>query len=266
MIVSPRGDRLLMVRQVDHQEQCGRMAAAWGNAAFARLDPWEPVVVAAGCHDEGWRAFDDAPEAGPDGRPVDFPDLDRGRHVALFSAGIDAAVTRDARAGLLVSMHGQGLHTGRLGLDGDPPPPERLEPAVRTFVREQEELRARVRAAIGDPRLDAWCWDGYRVLQAVDVLSLYLLWLGLPRGARGALARVPRGPGDAGVDVVLTPDGDGVCRLTPYPFAEPEVAFPVPARWIPNRRYASSEDLRDALSGAAWDTVVVAVRGDVPAA
>ena len=39
MIVSRRPEGLLLVRQVDHQEQCGLMAAAWGNAEFARPQP-----------------------------------------------------------------------------------------------------------------------------------------------------------------------------------------------------------------------------------
>ena len=39
MIVSRRAGRLVLVRQVDHQEQCGLMADAWGNASFARPEP-----------------------------------------------------------------------------------------------------------------------------------------------------------------------------------------------------------------------------------
>jgi uncharacterized protein DUF3891 len=260
MIVSPRGGRILTVRQVDHQEQCRLMADAWGGDGFARIGPWEPVAVAAGCHDEGWREFDDAPEAGADGAPLDFPDLDRARHVALYARGIDAACARDPRAGLLVSMHGQGLHEERLGLDGAPRPRDRQEPAVRRFLEDQEALQERLRDAIADPALPAWAWDGYRVLQAVDVLSLYLLWYGLPRGATGTLAQVPRFPGDGGIDIAVVPDGPDACVLTPYPFAEPEVAFPVAARWIPNRRYTGDDDLRAELGRASRELVEVRAR------
>ena len=94
MIVSRRPQWLTLVRQVDHQDQCALMAAAWGNDRFARIDPWEPVVDAAACHDEGWRAWEDAPEV-RDGAPVDFTEIDRTTHVALYRRGIDAARARD---------------------------------------------------------------------------------------------------------------------------------------------------------------------------
>ena len=237
------------------------MAAAWGNEDFGRIDRWDSLSVAAGMHDEGWRSWDDAPEVDPAGRPIDFPDLDRSAHVALYSGGIEAAVSRDPRAGLLVSMHGQGLHEARLGLDGAARPRERQEPAVRAFIYEQEALQARLRTRIGGGEaLAEWVWAGYRLLQAWDLLSLYLLWYGLPKGMTGTLAGVPRHGSDTGVDVAIEPDGDRVCTLRPYPFTEDEVVFPVAARVVPSRRYAGDGDLRSALADAPWITEEVGVR------
>src|SRR5687768_416692 len=102
----------MLVRQVDHQEQCGAIAAAWGNAAFARPEPYGPLAAAAAVHDEGWRAWEEAPLVGEDGAPVDFPQIDRPTHVALYREAIAAAVARDPRTGLIVSLHGQGLYEG----------------------------------------------------------------------------------------------------------------------------------------------------------
>jgi hypothetical protein len=260
MIVSARGDRLLMVRQVDHQDQCGLIAERWGSDEFSRLEPWAPLVTAAACHDEGWRTWDDRPEVSGDGAPIDFPDLDRSDHVALYRRGIDGAVSRDSRAGLLVSMHGQGLHESRLGLDGPARPRERQPAAVRAFLEEQERLQARLRAEIAAPDTIAWAWDGYRLLQAWDQLSLHLLWSGLPGGRTGVLTRVPRHAGDAGTAIAIAPDGDSFCVLRPYPFPEDEIVFPVAGRVIPNRRYPSDEDLRETLARAPWTTVEVGVR------
>jgi hypothetical protein len=261
VIVSRRGDRLVLVRQVDHQTQCGLLAEAWGNADFARPEPYEPLVTAAAWHDEGWRRFDDAPEVDAEGSPIDFPDLDRSRHVALYAEGIRAAVRRDPRAGLIVSLHGQGLHEARLGLDGPPRPRERQEPAVRAFLEEQELLQERLRRQIGaGPALNDWAWAGFRLLQAWDLLSLYLLWFGLPRGRSGSMPQVPRRTGDPGLDVTIAPAGESACIVRPWPFAEDEVRAPVAARSIPARRYESDEDLRSELGAAPWEMLDVRLR------
>ena len=44
IVASRRREGLVLVRQVDHQEQCGLMAEAWGNADFARPEPFGPVA------------------------------------------------------------------------------------------------------------------------------------------------------------------------------------------------------------------------------
>lgn len=261
MIVSRRPEGLVLVRQVDHQAQCELMAEAWGNADFARPDPYGPLVEAAACHDEGWREWEDAPEIDADGMPIDFPDLDRARHTGLYRLSIAEAVSRGPRTGLLVSMHGQGLYERRLGLDGPPPPREGRRPEIVGFLAEQEGRQGELRARIGDDAaLRAWAWDGYRLLQAWDTLSLYLLWKALPAGRDGTLTGVPRAPGDAGVDLRLEPDGDAACVCHPYPFAAPEVVLPVAARVIPDRPYASNEDLRAALAAAPAVTLECRVR------
>ena len=154
MIVSRRPEGLLLVRQVDHQEQCGAMAAAWGNADFARPEPYAPLVMAAAVHDEGWRAWEAAPQVGEGGAPVDFPQIDRPTHVALYREGIEGAIARDPRAGLVVSMHGRGLYEGRLGLD---PGRRRRAPSARPPCRRSWPSRTGCRTtcaggSAGDPR------------------------------------------------------------------------------------------------------------------
>lgn len=261
MIVSRRPEGLVIVRQVDHQSQCLLMAEAWGNDDFARPDPYAPLAEAAACHDEGWREWEDAPQVDATGAPIDFPDLDRARHTDLYRVSIAAAVGRGPRTGLLVSMHGQGLYERRLGLDGPPPPAAGRRPEVTRFLGEQRELQARLRRQIGEgPGLHAWAWDAYRLLQAWDTLSLYLLWRALPAGREGTLVRVPRHAGDPGVDLRLTPDGPDACVCDPYPFAEPEVALPVAARTVADRPYRDDEDLRAALAAATATSVDCRVR------
>lgn len=251
MIVSRRPEGLVVVRQVDHQDQCRLMAEAWGNDDFALPRPYAPLIEAAACHDEGWRQWEDAPQVDADGAPIDFPDLDRARHIELYRSSIAAAEALGPRTGLLVSLHGQGLYERRLGLDGAPPSRGGRRPEVRRFLEEQEETQGRLRRELGDDEeLRRWSWDCYRLLQAWDTLSLYLLWKALPAGREGTLVRVPRASGDEGVDLRLRPDGGRACVSDPYPFQAPEVALPVAARVIADRRYRSDEDLRTALMEA----------------
>jgi hypothetical protein len=256
VIVSRRPAGLVLVRQVDHQEQCGLMADAWGNEGFARPGPYAPVALAARVHDEGWRSWEREPGVGPDGAPVNFSAIDRPTHVALYREGIAAAAAGDPRAGLLVSLHGQGLYEGRRGLDPGPPTPRaEREPEVRAFLAEQDRVQARLRSMIGGgPDLEEWAWAGYRLLQTWDVMSLFLTWGALWDRGEIPLPQVPRGAGDAGVVLRLAARGDGDVICEPWPFAAAAVDLPVAARTVPDRRYASAGDLADELSRAAWVT------------
>jgi Protein of unknown function (DUF3891) len=262
VIVSPRAGRLVLVRQVDHQEQCGLMAEAWGNEDFRRPEPFPPVELAARVHDEGWRAWEEAPGVGPDGLPVNFSDIDRSVHVALYRDGIAQAAARDPAAGLLVSLHGQGLYEGRRGLDAGPATPRsEREPAVRAFLAEQDEVQAGLRARIGDgPALDDWSWSGYRLLQTWDVMSLFLTWSRLWDRGTATLPQVPQGPRDPGVEVRLRAGAGGEVGCAPWPFAEGAVELPVAARAVPDRRYASDGDLAAALAEAEWTTLEFRLR------
>lgn len=262
MIVSRRGGDLVLVRQVDHQDQCGLMADAWGNASFARPRPDAPLALAARVHDEGWRSWEAAPRVREDGAPVDFTEIDRPTHVALYQAGIEAAIAADPRAGLLVSMHGQGLYEGRRGLDPGPPTPRAdRAPQVRAFLQEQDTLQAGLRERLGPgPELDAWAWASYRLLQTWDVMSLYLTWRALVEGREATLPQVPREVGDPGVELRLSPDGEWACTCAPWPFRADEVELPVAARRIPDRPYASGRELAAALERAPWLTLGFTVR------
>jgi hypothetical protein len=251
VIVLRSGDRLRLIRQVDHQTQCGALARAWGNARFFRPDPYDPLIDVAECHDEGWRGQDEIPALDDHGEPVNFPDLDRAVHAPMYELGIAEAQVRGARVGLLASMHGQGLYEKRMGLDG--PPPERDgRPAYElAFLRDQERLQAEMRAHLGgDPELGVWAWDCYRILQAWDVLSLYVCWHGLSNGLTWALPQVPRTAGDIGTSLTVTSRDAHTCVVDPWPFADPRVDLSIACRFLPAGPYASAAELGQALQNA----------------
>ena len=263
MIVSAGDGGWTLVRQVDHQDQCAAMARAWGGGGFAPLAHHGSVVAAAAMHDEGWRSWEHRPEVDGDGRPVDFPDIDRAVHVALYRAGIDAACARDPRAGLLVSMHGAGLYRGRLGLDHVVQGSGARPPEVEAFLAHEDRRQERLRAALGGegPGERAWAWAAYRQLQAWDLLSLALLWGRLADRDRIVLRRVPRdADDDAGVDIIVRPEGIGRARLSPWPFPGDSLSLPVAGRRIGPGPFTRHGDLAAALDAAPWDTIDAEVR------
>ena len=193
---------------------------------------------------------------GEGGAPVDFPQIDRPTHVALYREGIEGAIARDPRAGLVVSMHGRGLYEGRLGLDPGPPTPRaERPPAVQAFLAEQDRVQDDLRRRIGGgSALDDWAWAGYRLLQTWDVLSLHLTWRAQAGGRETTLPQVPRAVGDPGVTLTLRPVDALAATCDPWPFAGDRVALPVAARVVEDRPYASDADLQGALRAAPWET------------
>jgi len=254
MIISRGPEGLVMVRQVDHQDQCALMARAWGNERFRRPSHHDAAVTAARWHDEGWRRWEAAPRVDGEGHPLDFPDIDRARHVELYREGIGEVCRRDLRAGLLVSMHGAGLYRGRLGLDHIARPSADRPPAVDAFLEGEDRRQAALRARLGDrAQMDRWTWAAYRLLQAWDLLSLALLWGRIATRPAIVLPRVPRAEDDTdGVDVTVRPHGRWRATCLPWPFAGDRVALPVRARVIPERPYADDADLRRTLEAAEW--------------
>ena len=251
MIVARESGGLCVVLQIDHQEQCRLAACAWGNEAFSRPEPWEPVQIAAAVHDEGWRTWEDLPQIDGNGRPMDFPDLPRRQHVEMYEAGIAASEGHGPEVALLVSMHGLGLYRARMGLDGPARDLDELPGVVQEFIRTQLARQARLWVLLGDdPVRREWAWAAYRLLQAWDGLSLYLTWRGLPQGRDGRLPSVPRHPADPGRDLGLRPVDPRTAMCEPFPFAGDEAVLPVRARVIPDRVYTSHDDMRAELGAA----------------
>ena len=62
MLVRDRGDSWQLVRQPDHADLSGQLAAAWGGDGFAPPSPRAPMILAALRHDDGWGVFDWRPD------------------------------------------------------------------------------------------------------------------------------------------------------------------------------------------------------------
>ncbi len=58
MIISENSEYYRMITQNDHGDLAGQFAAHWGNGPFAKLNPYQPMVLAAEAHDNGWWDWD----------------------------------------------------------------------------------------------------------------------------------------------------------------------------------------------------------------
>ena len=246
----PEGIRVVM--QTDHQSQCGLLAGAWGNAQFARPEPWGPVALAAEWHDEGWRQWESSPGVSANGEPRDFVHMPISQHMAIHRRSIHAARHRDEVTGMLVGLHCAGLVQRRMGLDGEMPDINTLPDPVQGLIRDEAAVQQRVESLMGDlGEAREWTWAAYRVLQAFDLLSLYLTWTGLAGDEPWTLRRVPRSVDDAeGVAVAISAVDDRTCALDPWPFAGDSVDAPVLSRVIPDRAYTHAAEVHAALLNA----------------
>ncbi len=250
MIVTREDGALRLVDQVEHGRVAGALAAAWGNERLARPAPFDPVVLAAARHDEGWRSrdarllFDDERR-----RPLHFIDVDAAEHVRLYRDGVRTVTAADAYAGLLVGMHWTGLYRGRWSRPGYA---ARVGRSAQDRELQDRTVRAEQRRWV-DARAQAWTedeprsafetrlWHNYDLLQLWDLLSLHLVVTPSDPPERPEqpvtwgpqLLSVDHVPGDVLMpDVGARPGGEAVritasvrrpgeLRLDPFPFAAP---------------------------------------------
>jgi hypothetical protein len=247
MIFQPRGSGLLAVTQPDHGRLAGHIAEAWGGEAW-RPGPWEPLVLAAHQHDDGWLPWEEAPALLPDGRPVDFLTLPTAERVDVYRRSVDIVAPRNLYAGLLTSLHVTGLFLGRYQ-PGNPRAIDLLSgrdrELVERFVAEQEAWRAGVLELVDAPDLT----PQYELLQVFDMLSLMLCMRPGEELEGLNLDRVPLGPGEAPGPMAVHRAGDTLV-LEPWPLASACVTVGVDARYLPARRFPDVASYRSALRDA----------------
>jgi hypothetical protein len=285
MLITRREDKLVLVTQPDHAETAGEMVAHWGNDRFAVPPRHESARLAAAMHDDGWREADAVPLFNEDEhRPLHFLEIPMEEHIPLYGRGVDRTFERDPYAGLLVSMHWTGLYRARWGLQEGKlqwsAPVERLQDeAVEREERRWIDVKQQL--VDGQPRseLEAGLWHTYDLLQAWDLLSLYVCLIDLspaddvparpvPSTLKGidqqpgvrTIQSVPLRVGGDRVELTLRAVDPGVVIVDPYPFDEDDVEFSVPATAIPDRHYADADEVRQALEDGDERTITCRMR------
>jgi len=286
MLVSARGERLACVPQYEHGRVARALAERWGNARFAMGEPREPLLLAAERHDDGWHALDDVPALNHEaGRPAHFLEIPLPHSIAAYAGGVEDVYAQDRHAGVLVGMHWSGLYSGRFGLQGGTPPLDAA--AARVTVREQERRWHETAFELWDHRtlrsdFYAQLWHSYEVLQALDLLSLFLCLLDVehpseesapalpmastlreveqPPGAR-TVASVPTTPGGEHVELIVRVVEPFVVAVDPSPFETAAFTVEVPLRMLAQRSYASGYAAAEAYHAARLTPVAVEIVG-----
>jgi Protein of unknown function (DUF3891) len=218
MIVRKQADgSLVLIAQTNHAEISGLLAANWGNAAFARPRPFQPVVRAAIHHDAGWYRYEAQPTYDVASKSTpNFPQVPPDpTQLAAYQWAIDWLTDIDPYAGALISRHRTGLWSERYHAVTDPPPPPR-RPQTEQVVQFIARNEARQERALQSLDRNEFATN-YHNLQVWDLLSLYLC---SAEPKVHALAPVPTGyDGRDGVRLTLEPLGGDRIAIKPYPFA-----------------------------------------------
>ena len=175
MIVRERADgALILICQTDHAKLSGQCAAHWGNKDFARPQPYEAVVRAATFHDSGWYDYEASPTVAPDtGKPLNFMQVAWGKpQRRAFEWAIDWMSRIDPYSGLLIGKHRTGLQRGRYDTVAHPKffNAQNLPDDNEDFLARNEAAQA---AAMRNYDEDEF-WTNYQLLQAFDLISLFL--------------------------------------------------------------------------------------------
>lgn len=230
-----------VICQTDHAAMSGQFAAAFGNEQFAGLSLVEPLVYVAAHHDDGWTAVDTRAEQDPNtGLPYHLTQTPL-PYLIETSAGSPAAnEAYHPYSGLLSSMHSYGLFHGRYGLSDKvfiDLVPAAHKTAVQAMLDGELARQARLKERLAQDEATAVLvqeevlFHNYKLLQFFDTLALYFHMTHAAARSESHFTNVPRAVGDD-VGLTITPVGDNIYRLAPYPFVQNEMAFSYNGRFL----------------------------------
>ena len=267
---APRGEPHFLCSMREHNALCGQFVRAFGNDEFERCEPHEEMVYVVSHHDYGWDEFDgdpvlDARTGLPCG--VGNAPVPGGTDTGRRSADVNEA--RHLYCGLISSMHSWGLYNARYGFSEfrvraggstsipvGPGDREEVDRMLSGEIARQERIRETLAA---DPETAPWVEkahvvQNYKQLQFFDTLALYFnLRHETDRGVE-TFTCVPK---DAATDaeVTVTPKGEGVYALDPFPFAGTRLETACSGRYLAAcDEGAAPDDLAAALADLPTET------------
>jgi hypothetical protein len=258
---------MLLVGQTDHSRLAGQFAAHWGNARFARPEPFDSIARAAAFHDFGYLRYETSPSFNVEtGETPNFRDVTTdATRLEEYQWCFDWLLGPDPYAATIVSMHRTGLWRGRYAAMTYPEHKIRPQPAdVDAFVVRNEAKRAELIAAAG--------WDAaqmrinYRLMQTWDLMSLYF---SCQEPYEDFIEPVPTSYADAegeGVRLTLTPLGGNRIAIDPFPFDVNPCTVQLAARRLPQSSFADEAAFRLAYFQAPLEILSYELVGSETAA
>ena len=240
MIIRPAIDDLLLVTQPDHAALAGSVMAAWQADGLPEHPEREELLLAVREHDHGWLEPDAEPTVDPaTGAPEDFLDAPVDVRQAVWPRGTARLAGAHPYAAALVAHHALNVYRRH-----------RSDAAWQAFFAGMETAEQAALDRVPPARRAGWPHD-YRFLFLGDLISLVFCH-GWTQPFEGEQYRL-----------MLT---GTTLEIAPDPFGGGQVPLAVAARRVPARRYASDDDLRQALADAPPVMLEGAVRGAAPIA
>lgn len=250
-------DGWLLVTHVEHARLAGLFAEAWGNDRFAAPEPGDDIRLAVRAHDDGWAARDASPFLTDAGVPEAFTqnligaysaleDIDLPNYLQVRENATAALAARSPFASIVVSMHTVNLLTEQADLATIPSKHRALH---ADFVAAQRAFQQSTAATINSQ--PATLERGFRHLQCCDSLSLIACCdLDQPRALRH------RHPDLTGSSHILecVRQNEGIFRISPFPFREERMTFPLEVRRLAGRTFSSLDSFRRALAETPFET------------
>jgi hypothetical protein len=234
MVLYERLSDVVCIGQASHAWVSGQLARHWGNADFARPEPFEEVCLGAEQHDVGMAEADVQPDLDPDtGYPRSFLKLTKERSLELWTRAPSKALTQSPYAALLISMHGTALFESHPDKTG-----------IQPFLDEQAHFQETLLDALHeDP---ARARRNQQLVWAVDYLALAALTGWIPRTAFPA------------PDHTLRVEEPAPLRLTidPWPLNVPELTVAYQGRVVTDPSH-SQQELDTKIAHAPWTSVPV---------
>ena len=232
MIITERGDEILLFTQPDHAALAGALMALWRRDGLPGHPRHQELLFAIREHDNGWREADAAPRIDPaSGRPLPFNTLSHEDRIGIWRRGVRRFAAERPFAALLVLRHAIEIHRDNWSSAN-----------WKEFGEELAELEKELHEAAGVAH--SAIRDDYRFLELADTLSL---------GACGALGvHLSRGS-SSGYRFALEL---GRIRLVPFPFAG-ATTLNVAFRTLPRKSFDSAAGFAAELAVATWKRLPV---------
>ena len=223
---APDGAPRFVIRMSEHTALSAQFAAAFGNDGFAPVEGEDTHFIIAN-HDAGWAELDAEYRIDPaTGFPYNLVETPFDLIMGTSRGSPDLNEAHHPFAGLLSSMHSWGLYNGRYGLSDivllDKVAAQNVPRAKKMLAHEearQERLKEALRKnpASADRIEPDRLMQSYKQLQFFDTLALY--FNRIHEGVRepAVFPHVPMAP-DRDVEITVTPLGEGVYSVAPWPF------------------------------------------------